>query len=217
MHANAVSSYATDRVDPLVLVAEISHRVVNEYSQAIAGIRIAARNTASSEAREILATAVTRLHSFAEAHRALQAPRSGESLDLADYLQRLCEAVTAASLQERGIRLTLIADRAVLAPERCWRVALVVSELITNCVRHGLKNGPGCIRVEMVPEGTDIICRVSDDGCGAPHARPGRGLGVVMGLAEDLGGIVGWHFTPEGTVAELIFPHLIEELQHDPA
>ena len=216
MHTNTVSSCATDRVDPLVLVAEISHRVVNEYSQAIAGIRVAARNIASSEAREILTTAVTRLHRFAEAHRALQAPRSGKTLDLADYLQRLCEAVTAASLQERGIRLTLIADRAVLTAERCWRVALVVSELINNSVRHGLKSGPGCIKVELAVEGTEIACRVSDDGCGALHARPGRGLGVVVGLAEDLGGVVAWHFTAEGTVAELIFPQLTEELQHDP-
>jgi hypothetical protein len=142
MHAEALLSRISGRADPLILVEEISHRVVNEYSQAIAGIRLAARDVASSEAQAVLATAATRLLSFAEAHRALQAPRSGETINLADYLHRLCGAMTASFLQERGVRLSLSTDAVALPGERCWRVGLIVSELITNCVRHGLNNGP---------------------------------------------------------------------------
>lgn len=211
MHANAVFSSSTARADPLVLVAEISHRVVNEYAQAIAGIRLAARTVASSEARAVLVTAASRLMNYAEAHRALQAPRAGGGADLAAHLETLCGTLAASHLQERGIHLTLTADPATLAAERCWRVALIVSELITNGVRHGLKGGPGNIGVEIAPDGPDISCRVTDDGCGSPCAKPGRGFAVVSGLADQLGGTVGWHFTPNGTSAELVFPHFIEE------
>lgn len=211
MHTSSVLPSLRGRADPLVLVAEISHRVFNEYMSAIAGIQIAARGVASTEAREILATTVTRLVTFAEAHRALQAPNSGNGVDLAVHLERLCEALTAASLQERGVRLTLVANAATLAPERCWRVALVVAELITNSVRHGLNNGPGSIRVEIVPNAEHILCRVIDDGCGSPQVKPGRGLAVVMGLAEELGGSIGWHFSPGGTAAELVIPRHIME------
>lgn len=213
MQTNTLSPSIIRQSDPLVLVAEISHRVINEYSQAIAGIRVAAQRTASGEAQEILANAVTRLLTFAEAHKALQAPRPGDNLDLAEYLTRLCKAVTAASLQERGIRLILTADCATLSAERCWRVALIVSELITNGVRHGLKNGAGNIRVEVANDGPDISCRVIDDGHGSPKPKPGRGFAVVTGLAEELGGTMRWLFTADGTVAELIFPRTVEGLQ----
>ena len=59
------------RLEPLILVQEISHRVVNEYTQAIAGIRLAAAGVASPEGRLALVAAATQLHVYAEAHRAL--------------------------------------------------------------------------------------------------------------------------------------------------
>src|SRR5438128_12455307 len=35
--------------------------------------------------------------------------------------------------------------------ERCWRLGLIVSELITNAERHAFRNGGGLIRVELLP------------------------------------------------------------------
>ena len=189
----------------LLLVQEISHRVMNEYSQAIAGIRLAARAVASDEARAAFATAATRLLSYAEAHRALQAPTSTGSADLADYLGRLCSTMTASRLQERGVRLTLSAESVTLSAERCWRISLIVSELITNSLRHGLKNGPGHIRVELEAGNPTIVCRIVDDGCGPSALKPGCGFKVVAGLASEIGGTVRWSFGPEGASAELIF------------
>ncbi len=45
------------------------------------GIRLAARQTPSLEARVVLAATAFRLLDYAEAHRALQPPLSAESLD----------------------------------------------------------------------------------------------------------------------------------------
>jgi two-component sensor histidine kinase len=213
MHTNSIFPCTSQRNDPLILVEEISHRVFNEYSQAIAGITLAARSVISNEAKAILITAAARLLKYAEAHRALQAPRSSEAVDLGDYIRNLCAAMRVSSLQERGVHLIFTADAVTLPSERCWRVALIVSELITNCVRHGLKNGPGTIRVEIEGGGRDVACRITDDGRGSRSPKPGRGFAVVSGLAEQLGGAVGWCFTPEGTTAELNFPHTIEESQ----
>lgn len=191
--------------EQLLLVQEISHRVMNEYSHAIAGIRLAARAVASDEARAALATAATTLMSYAEAHRALQAPTSKGSADLSDYLGRLCSTMTASRLQERGVRLTLSADSVMLPAERCWRIALIVSELITNSLRHGLKNGPGHIRVELEAGNPTTVCRIVDNGSGPTALKPGCGFKVVAGLASEIGGTVRWSFGPEGANAELIF------------
>ena len=206
MYAATSYSPVSLRAEPLLLVEEITHRVINEYAQAIAGIRLAARKAASNEAQAALAAAASRLLSFAEAHRALQAPVLGGNVDLADTLHRLCATMSAARLQERGIRLTLSDVPVSLAAGRCWRVALIVSELITNSMRHGLRGGPGNIRVEVEVRDQTVICRVIDDGCGKAAVKPGRGFDVVMGLASEIGGGVGWCFAPDGARVELEFP-----------
>ena len=213
MHAATTYSPVLRKIETLLLVEEISHRVLNEYTQAIAGIRLAARHVESDEAQAVLADAATRLLSFAEAHRALQAPVSTGKVDLAVTLDRLCATMSVARLQERGIRLTLSVASVMLAPERCWRVALIVCELITNGMRHGLRGGPGNIRVEMEADAQTIICRVVNDGCGKGTIKPGRGFDVVTGLAGEIGGGVGWCFAPDCTSAELIFPTVAEQLK----
>ena len=211
MHTATSYSKAPLRADPLLLVEEISHRVINEYTQAIAGIRLAARKVASNEAQMALAAAASRLLSFAEAHRALQAPVLSGNVDLIDTLSRLCATISVARLEERGIRLTLSGASASLAAERCWRVGLIVSELITNSMRHSLRGGPGNIRVEIEVNDQTVICRVIDDGCGKGTIKPGRGFDVVTGLASEIGGGVGWCFAPSYTSAKLIFPIVAPE------
>jgi two-component sensor histidine kinase len=211
MHAATSYTPVPLKAEPLLLVEEISHRVINEYAQAIAGIRLAAREVASDEAQAALAAAASRLLSFAEAHRALQAPILSGNVDLAETLSRLCATMSVARLQERGIRLTLSAASVLLAADRCWRVALIVCELITNGMRHGLRGGPGNIRVEMEADDQTIICRVVNDGCGKGTIKPGRGFDVVTGLANEMGGGVGWCFAPDSTSAELIFPTVTPE------
>ena len=194
------------RAEPLLLVEEISHRVMNEYAQAIAGLRTASCGVTPEDAQATLASAAARLLNFAEAHRALQAPLAKGDVELAALLTRVCETMSAARLQERGIKLTLVADPVELPADRCWRVALIVSELITNSMRHGLRGGPGNIRVEVGSRDRFNFCRVTDDGrCDGP-IRPGRGFDVVTGLASEIGGEVGWCFAASGTTAELSFP-----------
>lgn len=211
MHSAVSYLPAPLRAEPLLLVEEISHRVINEYAQAIAGIRLAAREIASDQAQAALAAAASRLLSFAEAHRALQAPVLSGDADLVETLSRLCATMSVARLEERGIKLTLSGSSVALAAERCWRVALIVSELITNSMRHGLRGGPGDIHVEVELNDRTVICRVIDGGCGKGTIKPGRGFDVVTGLASEIEGGVGWCFAPGRTSAELIFPIVAAE------
>jgi two-component sensor histidine kinase len=194
------------RADPLILVQEISHRVVNEYTHAIAAIRLAAADIPSVAARTALLRTAAALRDFAEAHRALQAPDTDARANLGEYLERLCSAITTATLRDRGIRLTLATEPVLLPADRCWRVALIVSELITNAARHGLKGGSGEILVEIEDAAGEVICRVGDNGRPDATRAPSRGMSVVRGLAAELGGVVAWRFTADGATAELTFP-----------
>jgi two-component sensor histidine kinase len=196
---------AADRMLPLHLVEEISHRVANEYAEAIAGLSLAAARDARSDVRRVLKQAADRLHAHAEAHRALLPPVDGQ-MNLADYLGRLCATFSRATLVDRSIQLSVDTDEIWLSADRAWRIGLTVAELIRNAARHGLRGRAGSIAVRVARAGEDVVCVVGDDGRCAPNSAAGRGISVARALADDLGGSIDWWFTERGCLARLRAP-----------
>ncbi len=193
---------------PLYLVDEISHRVMNEYSAAICDLSLAAGRSASAQARATLNRVAERLQVHAEAHRALLAPADDQIVDLSDYLGRICASMSKALLADREIRLLAEMDEVWTDSGRCWRIGLIVSELIRNAVRHGLAGrSGGCIRLALTRTPDAVSCVVSDNGAGGSDFKQGRGRRLVEMLASELGGVVTWRFTPVGCIAELEFPN----------
>jgi two-component sensor histidine kinase len=192
--------------EPLVLVAEITHRVVNEYTHAIAVLNRAAAHASDPGSRTSLSDAADRLRAYAEAHRTLRAPLARGPMDLGDYLESICRALSAASLADHHVRLSLSREPVVLETERGWRVGLIVAELINSAVRHAFGVRGGLVRVEVCARRSVVLCRVSDDGGSDVPARPGRGSAVIEGLAAELGGQVEWRFGRSGATALLTFP-----------
>jgi two-component sensor histidine kinase len=195
----------------LLFLAELEHRVVNEYAVAVSTISAAATRSSSPEARATLTDAATRLRDYAAAHRALQAPTTVGLLDLADYLRRLCAARARAGLYERGIQLLLIEEAVDLDAQRCWRVGLIVSELITNSMRHAFgRDYSGTdpeIVVELTTERDGIRVRVSDNGGAAPgEPSRGRGGSIVDALVADLQGELMRSFGEHGSSVLLWIP-----------
>lgn len=191
---------------PLLLVEEMAHRIVNEYTLAISSLSLAAARSSSTEAKATLAQAARRLQDYAEAHRALQAPATSGPIELSAYLQRLCGAIVRAGLEERGVSLTLIQQTVMLEAERCWRVGLIVSELITNAVRHGFGGQGGAIVVEVMTSGRQVRCRVADNGRPGLKLEPGRGSRIVDALAQELDGRVERRFGERGGAVVVTFP-----------
>lgn len=78
-----------------------------------------------------------------------------------------------------------------VAPEATENMALVISELVTNAVRHG--EGPK-VCVHLFYDNPTLCCRVSDDNVAAPtmrapspHADSGRGMELVDSLSTRWG------------------------------
>ena len=193
-------------LEPLHLVDEISHRVVNEFTEAICALGLVASLSGDLEAQSALAAAATRLRAHVEAHRALQAPIAKGLVNLADYVGKVCACLARAPLADKGVRLTVDADEVWLDAEHSWRVGLIIAELVRNAARHGLSGGAGAIRVEIAEAMDRVCCSVLDDGRGAPAVQAGRGRGLVQALAAELGGSVDWAFTPAGCRVRLDFP-----------
>jgi len=190
----------------LTLVEEIGHRVVNEFTEAIAALSLAARVSPSPMARDSIEEAARALLLQAELHRALLPPAPGLPTNLPDYLARICNSFSKSVLAARGVKLLLRADEVRLPADEAWRVALILIELVRNAARHA-KLEPGDLIVVEVTRGDEqLTCRVRDTGRSSAEAKPGRGHRLIQALAAGLGGHATWRLGPAGSEARIDLP-----------
>jgi two-component sensor histidine kinase len=195
----------------MLLLAEMAHRIGNEYTLAMTSLSLAALRANNSEAKDALDDACRMLKSYADTHRALRPPFQTEAINLAEYLCELCRSLARSRLADRGVTIGLVAYPVALAPERAWRVALIISELVVNSLRHAFNGHCGRIVVEIDRRGNTIECRVADDGCSVMPAAPGYGSAILKALASQLGGHIEREFDSRGGRACLTFPHSSSE------
>jgi two-component sensor histidine kinase len=189
-----------------LLLREYSHRINNEFASLISIISVAASRAMTDDAKNVLALVRDQLNNYANVHHALQIPELGVQIDAAAYVCELCKAIRKARLNDNGIQLILSERTFKMDSERCWRLGLIVSELVGNAARHAFGRRGGIIRVELVPSTSFVQCRIRDNGKSESTARPGNGLRIVDALAGSLGGRFVQHFGPRGTRSVLTFP-----------
>jgi Signal transduction histidine kinase len=196
---------ASASIDHL-LVREFSHRVNNEFTSVIGfAVSIAGRST-SHEVKAALAEIADVLHRYAGVHRALQMPLHSAEIDASEYVGALCHSLRRARLDPQGIELVLASRPFKLRSERCWKLGLIISELITNSARHAFARHGGTIEVTLCASGSLAECYVKDNGSVRSPRRIGHGLKIINALARDLGGAISHEFSPEGATSALTFP-----------
>jgi two-component sensor histidine kinase len=193
--------------DGSLLLRELNHRINNELNSTIYAVSAKAVQSDSAAVKAGLLDVVDLLHQCADVHRALHMPDQGRLTDAARYLQQLCFSITKCQLDRLAIRLLFSADDLRLEGERCWKLGLIVSELLTNVARHAeFDAGHPELRVELMVRGNVVKCRVSDNGSAPEPIRRGRGLTIIGELASSLGGRVHSSCAAEGSYILLTFP-----------
>jgi two-component sensor histidine kinase len=208
MSLSQTSARAEDGLSPaLLMIEELSHRALNDYTCVISMLRLAADKTGDSSARTALIVAGESMHGRAQTFRALQAPARGQDpIDLADYLESVCKALSTSSLASAGIRLTLIRENVRLPADQCWRLGLAVTELIMNAAGHGVRWGTGEIWMGMSVDDIEVCCTVTDNGRPTKLPGVGRGRRIIPALVAGIGGRADWSFGPSGVCAALQVP-----------
>lgn len=125
--------------DGAPLMRELSHRINNEFTSAISVISLTAARSVSSEVKAALSDVSDRLHRYADVHRTLQMPEYQTYVDAALYLQQLCLSISRSRLEPNNIRLILAVRPLSIPSDRCWRLGMIVYELITNSARHAFQ------------------------------------------------------------------------------
>jgi two-component sensor histidine kinase len=82
-------------------------------------------------------------------------------------------------------------------------LALVLTELVTNAVEHGLAVGGGSVTISALRDGTALRVSVRDDGAGLPEnfraGEDGLGTQIVQALVGgELRGRITWTSPPQG-------------------
>jgi len=193
--------------DGSLLLRELNHRIKNELTSAIYTVSAKAVRSDSGAVKAALLDVVDLLHQCADVHRALRMPEQGRLTDAASYLQQVCFSITKYRLDRLAIRVLFSADDLRLEGERCWKLGLIVSELLTNVARHAQFDGryPE-LRVELMLAGNVVKCAVSDNGSAPEPIRRGRGLTIIGELASSLGGRVHTSCLADGASFLLTFP-----------
>jgi two-component sensor histidine kinase len=192
----------------MLQVAELLHRIGNDYTRAILFASLRAANASSNEARSALNEVVNHLEATAEMHRVLRPPSVAGPADFTDTITRLCRTQSDVSeILRRRIDLLLAYDDPIeLDAWRCWHASLIVAELINNACRHALGSRFGRISVGIAESGGRVLCSVSNDGAVDKTCMPGLGTQLVDALAVGLDGFVERRFGESGATAVLSFP-----------
>jgi anti-sigma regulatory factor (Ser/Thr protein kinase) len=135
-----------------------------------------------------------------DAAHVLRQLASSSGTDLGEPLDAVCplRAGTASPRTARDFTLATLRTWGLTA--LCEDAAVIVSELVTNAVRHGRPlGGPGepLVRLTLARHGGLLVCIVADAHAGEPSMREsddacenGRGLHVVEALSRV------WGWTP---------------------
>jgi two-component sensor histidine kinase len=195
------------RDDHLLPVAEMIHRVRNDYTRTISLASAIAKNSSSDETKAALHEVITEMRSTAEIHNVLCPPWREGVADFAGVLARLCCAMTASSaVQHRGIKFVLrVESPIVIDAGRCWRASLAVAELINNSFRHAFPLRSGSIFITVGESCDRVFCDVSDDGSPGEIGGAGLGTRLVDALAAELDGQAERRFSNSGASVILSF------------
>jgi two-component sensor histidine kinase len=185
-----ISERRTAEAQQKLLLAELNHRVKNNMQMLHAILSTARRKTRSPEARAALADAAQRVVAMAAAQRLLYDGKDPHGFRTEDFLRTVCDA--AKSGFEKNIDIVIEPVGGDLSNNTAMPLALILSELLTNAVKHGINGkGRGTIKVAMSRNGETCCLSVEDDGPGfaLDEVRDrSSGLALVAGLARQLNG-----------------------------
>ena len=178
-------------------IREIHHRVKNNLQTVASLLRIQARRTHNESAKEALGQAMRRVAAIAVVHDTLSEGLS-QNVDFDEVFDRVLMLVAeVASGSQQIVKPRLDGSFGILPSEYATPLALVLTELVTNAVEHGLKDkDDGEILISVLRTEQRLEVAVLDNGSGMSTSSVGDGLGtqIVRTLVEgELGGSIDWH------------------------
>ena len=125
----------------------------------------------------------------------------------AAFFEGLCKAISEAVLEPAGIRCEAAIESGLLPAAQCHRLALMLTELVTNAAKHAFPNKNGAlIRIGLARRDGTWLCTVADNGVGATGPLQGTGSRILEGLARSVHARLQGEAGEGGTRVTIVLP-----------
>ena len=178
-----------------LIIKEIHHRVKNNLQNIAALLRLQMRRSDSEVVRKEFSSSINRIISIAIVHEVF-AYENWDYVNINDLLKRLLEfLIDSAFSADQKIRTQIEGPDLSLRSKQAIPLALVLNELISNSLKHGVsKVNQGELKILVKEKDNLVNISVIDNGPGYDYKNPKSpvkrlGLQIVYSLVEDqLGG-----------------------------
>jgi PAS domain S-box-containing protein len=173
-----------------MLIREAEHRIKNSLQMVISMLMLQKKTIVDPVAAEAISNSIARVGAIAEAHFALQQSADLRQVDLGAMLREVCTRLT--SLREKTALECIFEGDLTISADQAIPTALLVSELLTNSLRHAYPpEMPGTIVVMVKNLAGELTVTVRDDGIGIPDStqrRTGLGSKLIGMFVDQVGG-----------------------------
>lgn len=174
-----------------ILNKESEHRLLNGLQLITSLLTLQSRATKNAEASDQLKIAANRVATLGRVHRHLHALDHVESVELKQFLEKLCHDLAGVASSEGSERVIVVEGNELKIPSvTAIPLGFIASELLTNSIKYA--KGRVTVRLEA-NSGQRHAMSISDDGPGLPDgfnpaATHGLGMKLVSALVRQIGG-----------------------------
>ena len=195
-----------------VLLREVYHRVKNNLQVIQSLLSLRSRNLPDGLARSVMLESVQRVRAMALVHEKLYQSENLDRIFFPDYVSGLFRQLMDAygrQAPQGAVRLNQDIAAVNIGLDRAVPLGLLLTELISNCLKHGFADGrSGEVSVSLKQIGDGLRLSVADNGAGlAPGQNPleggSLGLTLVQSLSQQLNGKLDWRPGPDGKGLEV--------------
>jgi two-component sensor histidine kinase len=218
---SAIGSGSTDRVvrspyiansndqsrDWELVLRESHHRMKNTLTLLGASVRRDFTRAGTRDMSGAVDRFERRIVAFGRLYQLLSDSDDISAVSVDAFFENLCEAISDAVLEPAGIRCEAAIESGALPAARCHRLALMLTELVTNAAKHAFPNKSGAlIRVEVTSRDGAWSCTVADNGIGATAPLQGTGSRILEGLARSIHARMHGETGQGGTRVTIVMP-----------
>lgn len=194
-------------------IREVHHRVKNNLQTISSLLRLQSRRLEDRSAREALLEAEHRIRAIAAVHEIL-ASEPGDQVHFSEIVPTLIQLARDSDMIDLPIEVRTKGEVGDISGDVATPLALVVAELLQNCVEHGFiadDHKAPLIELSFLHGPTELEVTVHDNGAGFPQGfdidrTRSLGLAIVRDLVQSqLGGSISV-LNSDGAVVHLRIP-----------
>ncbi|WP_074358819.1 PAS domain S-box protein [Methanothermobacter wolfeii] len=192
------------------LLREIHHRVKNNLQVVSSLISLQAHGITDEKTIENLREVQNRVNSMARIHKQLYESENLAKINFKNYTEGMVpEILYSYGVMGGDIKTDIKMENIELSIETAVPLALILTEIVSNCVKHAFPEGKGEIKIELLPGEEFYTLSVSDNGVGVPEINLENpetlGLQLINALSRQIEGRIEIK-AGHGTTFKIEFP-----------